>query len=74
MSAMCTHPNNLYNCTIYISHIIIIFDHNNNIEEMGNLITFLALIIISCSSAIVLAHEPSPLQDFCVADFNNSGQ
>ncbi|KAL2244603.1 putative germin-like protein 2-1 [Sesamum indicum] len=36
---------------------------------MANLILSLSLVVITWSS-LALAHEPSPLQDFCVADFN----
>ncbi|KAL0305408.1 UNVERIFIED_CONTAM: Germin-like protein 8-8 [Sesamum radiatum] len=36
---------------------------------MANLMLSLSLLAITWSS-LALAHEPSPLQDFCVADFN----
>ncbi|KAL8508088.1 hypothetical protein ACS0TY_018587 [Phlomoides rotata] len=39
---------------------------------MANLMRiFLCFIAITWSSTLVLAYEPSPLQDFCVADFKN---
>ncbi|KAI3466888.1 hypothetical protein Pfo_023551 [Paulownia fortunei] len=37
---------------------------------MTNLMLILGLVAITWT-ALALAHEPSPLQDFCVADFNS---
>ncbi|KAH6790150.1 RmlC-like cupins superfamily protein [Perilla frutescens var. frutescens] len=37
------------------------------------MILFLSLVAIACAN-LVVAHEPSPLQDFCVADFNSSAR
>ncbi|XP_057763859.1 putative germin-like protein 2-1 [Salvia miltiorrhiza] len=36
----------------------------------SSMILILTLTIITCTN-LVLAHEPSPLQDFCVADFKS---
>ncbi|KAK6123839.1 hypothetical protein DH2020_042440 [Rehmannia glutinosa] len=39
---------------------------------MANLILSLSVLAIAITwTTLVLAHEPSPLQDFCVADFNS---
>lgn len=46
---------------------------SHNTQKMANLMIFLSLAAIACSN-LVLAHEPSPLQDFCVADLKNSGK
>jgi hypothetical protein len=63
----CNHP--FPSQTYFISLSLTIL---RKIKMANHLLVIASLLVIAC--AMVTAFEPSPLQDFCVADPTSSGQ